>query len=105
VAWGPAPATRQLGYITAYAVLLTLGVHTLRRQTASEFPNAQAGATMKSIRTWYADRGHPAPPLPLAAGANGGRITELERLARLHDSGSLTDDEFATEKAALSSGS
>jgi putative oligomerization/nucleic acid binding protein len=105
VIWGPAPATRQLGYIIAYAVLLTLGVHSLRRQTASEFPNAHAGDTMGSIRSWYAGRGHPATPASVAAGGNGGRIAELERLARLHDSGALTDAEFSAEKTVLSNSS
>ncbi len=41
IVWGPTPATRQLAYIVAFAVLLALGVHTLRRQTATEFPDAQ----------------------------------------------------------------
>jgi len=41
VVWGPTPATRQIAYIVAFAVLLALGVHTLRRQTATEFPDAQ----------------------------------------------------------------
>jgi protein-S-isoprenylcysteine O-methyltransferase Ste14 len=103
VLWGPAPAFRQLGYIIAFAVLLTLGVHTLRRQTASEFPDAQAGDTMRAIRDRNAARQQPATPAVATAGANGGRVAELERLARLHDNGSLTDDEFATEKAALHS--
>jgi hypothetical protein len=105
VIWGPAPATRQLGYIIAYALLLILGVHSLRRQTASEFRNAQAGDAMISIRDWSAGRAHPATPVPVAAGGNGGRITELERLARLHDTGALTDAEFSAEKAAPSNGS
>jgi hypothetical protein len=105
VLWAPAPAFRQLGYIIAFAVLLTLGVHTLRRQTASEFPDAQAGDTMASIRTSKAGRQQPATPALATGGANGGRVAELERLARLHDNGSLTDAEFATEKAALQNGS
>jgi Short C-terminal domain len=101
IIWGPAPAFRQLGYIIAFAVLLTLGVHTLRRQTTSEFPDAQPGETMGSICDWNADRQQPATPALATAGANGGHVAELERLAKLHDNGSLTDAEFATEKAAL----
>jgi hypothetical protein len=101
VLWAPAPAFRQLGYIIAFAVLLTLGVHTLRRETATEFPDAQAGDTTGSVRAWNAERQQPATPALATAGANGGRVAELERLATLHDNGSLTDDEFATEKAAL----
>jgi hypothetical protein len=104
VLWAPAPAFRQIGYIIAFAVLLTLGVYVLRRQTASEFPDAQAGDTMSSIREWNAARHQPATPAVATAGANGGRVAELERLAQLHDNGSLTDAEFATEKTALRNG-
>jgi hypothetical protein len=98
VLWAPAPAFRQLGYIIAFAVLLTLGATALRRQTASEFPDAQAGDAMASIRARGADRPQPGTPAVATAGANGGRIAELERLAKLHDNGSLTDAEFAAEK-------
>jgi hypothetical protein len=105
VLWAPAPAFRQLGYIIAFAGLLTLGVTALRRQAANEFPDAQAGDTTASIRAGGADRPQPAAPAVASAGANGGRVAELERLAKLHDNGSLTDAEFATEKAALRNGS
>jgi hypothetical protein len=105
IIWGPAPAFRQLGYIIAFALLLTLGVYTLRRQTAREFPDAQPGDTTDSIRSWNAARKQGATPAVATAGANGGRIAELERLAKLHDNGSLTDAEFATEKSALGKGS
>jgi hypothetical protein len=101
IIWGPAPAFRQLGYIIAFALLLTLGVHTLRRQTTSEFPDAQPGDATLSIRNWNADRQQPATPALAIDGANGGHVAELERLAKLHDNGSLTDAEFAAEKAAL----
>lgn len=103
ILWGPTPATRQLAYIVAFAVLLGLGVHSLRRQTAGEFPDARPGEAMSALRGWYAERHWRATHNPISAAAegNGSRITELERLARLHDSGSLTDAEFETEKAAL----
>ncbi len=106
IVWGPTPATRQLGYIAAFAVLLGLGVTSLRRQTASEFPDAQPGEAISGIRGWYAERHAPAAPTPAPTGAgeNGSRVADLERLARLHDSGALTDAEFATEKAALRNG-
>lgn len=35
------------------------------------------------------------------AGSGGGTADELEKLAKLHDSGALTDDEFAAQKAKL----
>jgi hypothetical protein len=105
VLWGPAPAFRELGYIIAFAVLLTVGIHVLRRQTASEFPDAKPGDAIGAIRSWNADRHQAATPALATAGANGGRVGELERLAKLHDNGSLTDAEFAAEKASLQDGS
>jgi hypothetical protein len=42
VVWGPTPATRQVGYIVLFVVLLVLGVEALRRQTAREFPAVAA---------------------------------------------------------------
>jgi hypothetical protein len=41
-------------------------------------------------------------PQPQAAPATGGPpVDELERLAQLHSSGALTDEEFASAKARL----
>ncbi len=97
--WGPTPATRQLPYILGFVVLLALGVHALRRQTARECPDAQAGDTVRAIRNWDARRQQPSQPAATAipAGPNGGRVAELERLAQLHARGSLTDAEFVTD--------
>jgi hypothetical protein len=107
IVWGPTPATRQLPYIVGFIVLLALGVHALRRQTAHEFPQAQSGDVGRSARAWYSDRtpraatdgGRPATR------QNGDRVAELERLAVLHNQGALTDEEFAAEKAACMSSS
>ena len=107
ILWGPTPATRQLPYIIGFIVLLALGVNGLRRQTAREFPEAQSGDIGRSAREWYARRGQSsdadrasAPPRRDAQ-----HVAELERLSALHDHGSLTDDEFAAEKAILMNGS
>ena len=45
----------------------------------------------------------PAPPAPAAAApaAADDATTELERLASLHDSGVLSDDEFSAAKAKV----
>jgi len=105
VVWGPTPATRQVPYIIGIAVLLVLGVESLRRQTAREFPDAQAADTIRSIRGLYGRAPTTPTAPPIAGGANGGRVSELERLALLHDRGALTDAEFAAEKAVLANGS
>jgi len=102
ILWGPTPATRQLPYIIGFIVLLAIGVTALRRKTALEFPNAQPGDSMRATGAWNV--GRPAPTGAPEA-TNGGRLAELERLAQLHDRGALTDAEFATEKAALLTGS
>ncbi|MGZ4173065.1 MAG: SHOCT domain-containing protein [Solirubrobacteraceae bacterium] len=102
IVWGPTPATRQVIPLIGFAVLIVIGIEALRRKTAREFPDAQAGDTMNSIRAWYAERRHPAHAGAIQpAASNGGRVAELERLAQLHDRGSLSDEEFAAEKAAL----
>lgn len=105
ILWGPTPATRQLPYIIVFVVLLALGVHALRSQTIREFPEAQPGDIGRSAREWYARRGHAAGPGTATRPPEGDHVTELERLSALHDHGSLTDDEFAAEKAVLMNGS
>ena len=106
ILWGPTPATRQLIYIIIFIVLLALGVAALRRQTANEFPDAQAGDTARAVRAWYAERrGAPSARAAVSAGQPdpSDRVADLERLASLHERGSLTDEEFVAEKAALTS--
>jgi Short C-terminal domain len=107
ILWGPTPATRQIPYIALFIVLIAVGMHVLRGQVAREFPAAQRGDAMRSIREWNAQRHHPVAPPPVHASteSNGGRIAELERLATLHDSGALTDAEFRAEKAVVMNGS
>ncbi len=101
--WGPTPATRQIAYIIGFIVLLAVGMHVLRSQTAREFPTAQHGDTMRSMRAWNERRQQRVSqtPMQLQEERNGGRVAELERLATLHDNGALTDEEFAAEKAML----
>ena len=43
----------------------------------------------------------PAPPAPAAAAPAEDATSELERLASLHDSGVLSDDEFSAAKAKV----
>ncbi len=103
IIWGPTPATRQIAYILGLIVLIAIGVTALSRQTEREFPDAQHGDTMRAIRAWNTGRRQPHAATVAATpqGGNGGRVAELERLARLHDGGSLTDAEFAAEKQAV----
>jgi hypothetical protein len=86
-----------------FVVLLALGVAALSRQTALEFPDAQPGDTGRAVRAWYAERRGISSTAGVSAGQGreGDRVADLERLASLHERGSLTDAEFVAEKAAL----
>ena len=43
----------------------------------------------------------PAPPAPAAAAPANDATSEIERLASLHDSGVLSDEEFTAAKAKI----
>jgi hypothetical protein len=96
VLWGPTVQTRRVQLVLAAAILLAIGVEILRRQTAREFPNAEAPDLAASARGALG-RMRRAPAAP----AEDERLAALERLQRLHDQGVLTDEEFAAEKARL----
>jgi hypothetical protein len=96
LAWGPTPATRKVLPALLLVALLGLAVHALRRQTAREFPHANRDAALRSLRTRLAAMrsGERRP-----AATNGhDRLSELERLGALHDSGVLDDVEFKAQK-------
>jgi hypothetical protein len=59
IAWGPTPAFRRPLTLLLIAGLLVLGMEALRRQTAREFPDAQAGDATARVRAWL-DRRRPA---------------------------------------------
>ena len=105
IAWGPIPATRKPIPVLIMIGLLILGLEALRRQTAEEFPDARAGEVSARLRERAgALRRHgPAPAQAASApeAAGDGKLERLERLARLHDSGALSDGEYETEKAAV----
>jgi hypothetical protein len=50
VVWGPTPSTRQIVPVLGLAALLALAITALRRQTALEFPQAQKGDALASLR-------------------------------------------------------
>jgi hypothetical protein len=107
VAWGPTPALRNVVTVLLFAALLALGVAMLRRETALEFPAAQHGDALRGLRERRAagkarkTTVQPEAAALAAARIGGARLDELERLVALHNSGDLTDDEFAREKMHL----
>ncbi len=100
--WQPIPATGTAIGIIVFLALAMLGTEILRRQTAIEFPNAQSGETTAALRArvehFRGARQHrheapePSPPsLP----------DQLEKLAALRDSGSITPEDYEAAKANL----
>jgi hypothetical protein len=82
VYWGPTHALRVWWGILLLAGLIALGIVALRRQSLAEFPAEETLAVVPET---------PAAPGPSAA-------AELSRLTVLHDSGAISDSEFARAK-------
>jgi hypothetical protein len=105
LAWGPTPALRAFVTALLLVILLAIGFEFLRRQTRREFPDASLEQSTERIREWFAGifhgrsgkRGSEVP----ASGQTPGKLSELEKLGRLKDSGVLSNDEFKREKARL----
>ena len=64
------------------------------RQQAKADEAAQAAAPPAAVA-------EPAPAAPAAGGLNDDVVGQLKQLAELKDSGVLTEDEFAAQKAKL----
>ncbi len=89
LAWGPAGTPRRFLAVVILVILAFVGLEILRRQTVRDFPNEVAHYDFHWRR-----RG--------AGGASADeRVESLERLAALHESGALTDEEYEAEKALL----
>ena len=91
--WGPTAQTRRLWWLLVAAILLAVGIETLRRFVAREEPDARTrpvGPAMAAL--WRR---------PVVAGVENERLDDLERLARLKESGVLSDAEVAAEKARV----
>lgn len=109
IAWGPIPATQKPIPALVMIGLVILGTEVLRRQTAAEYPGAQAGDTIVAARAGARRvrdaRGHTPPrgapngdDLAAPPSADDHRLESLERLSALRDAGVLTDEEFSAEK-------
>jgi hypothetical protein len=102
LAWGPTPAFRKPLLALILIALLALGVEALRRRTAREFPNASRSAALRSMRGRVAAmRSGGSRPTAGNGSPASERLSELERLADLHDSGTLDDAEFESQKAQI----
>jgi len=105
LAWAPVAAFRKPLGILLFAVLFAVGAEILRRQILREFPDTRTGELgerMRSLGSAFAGRNAPVP-----AGADAGadaHLAQLERLGALHRDGTLSEEEFAREKATLLGG-
>jgi Short C-terminal domain len=116
--WGPIDATQKLTGILLITILSLFGMAMLRRQTATEFPEAHYVGGMDAMRRGMTglrdsiERGraslHSARHSDHGGGSSGSgggdQVERLERLAALHSSGALSDEEFAAAKRELLSG-
>ena len=122
--WGPIDATQKLTGILLITILALFGMVMLRRQTAAEFPDVKYVGGMDAMRKGmtglrdsfergraslhsgrHGDDGGGSGGSGHPSGSGGGdRVAQLERLAALHSSGALSDEEFATAKRELLAG-
>jgi hypothetical protein len=104
--WAPIAAFQTALSSIGLAILLAVGIWLLRRRTLVEFPHADLGAHASAGReragkVWGSVTGAVSS---IGSGRHEGAddaAGQLERLARLHETGALSDEEFASAKAKL----
>ena len=122
--WSPIPAASRASFIIIFIILVFLGLYMLRRETLREFPRATVGGGGDSLRAGTAKIGAAFSRAGAAVkettskaaadikhkteshskssgGGESQRMADLERLVSLRDSGALSDEEFAAEKAKI----
>ena len=110
--WAPTPATRNPVTAILLAILIAIGFEGLRRLTAREFPDADRKVAEQHGRERLAratasvqavgERGDgPQRRLRGAGVRRTSAFEQLEQLGRLHDAGTLDDDEFRAEKQRI----
>jgi hypothetical protein len=121
-----APTQNLRTFLTTLAIagLAAFGIHELRRQAAEEFPDANfadsfgrtkdrvvgavrdANIGERASKLRLPEMRKPAAPEEATTevtptSAEDARLARLERLAKLHEQGVLTDEELAAEKARV----
>ena len=92
VLWGPTNELHEPAWIVILAAMVAFGVYALRRETLREFPEAQPGGFVASVRSmWAKVQGEHEEEDSAAA--------EIARLGDLRTAGLISDDEFARGKA------
>jgi hypothetical protein len=88
---------RPLARLAVGAATAGVAYHAGKRRGQQDEDNEEATAA------YAASQDQPPPPqyVAPAPATTGGEVDELSRLAQMHDSGALSDDEFAAAKAQL----
>jgi hypothetical protein len=98
VLWGPTQALRTLWGVLLLGALVALGFEALRRQTLAENPDAaeRGDERVASVKALGARAASHRPHHKSAASSS--TADEITRLHDLHESGALTDEEYAQAK-------
>jgi hypothetical protein len=89
---------RPIARLAVGAATAGVAYHAGKRRAQQDVYNEEAETA------YAASQAETAPPAQYVApppASTGGEIDELSRLAQMHDSGVLTDDEFTAAKAQL----
>jgi hypothetical protein len=105
--WDPTEATDRLGPSLLLIGFLALGTEVLRRQVIREFPDhvtmwSPEGTAQQIAQRMRERRERRATTAPAAAASpQEQRVAQLERLAKLRESGVLSEEELAAEKSRI----
>ena len=88
---------RPIARLAVGAATAGVGYRAGQRRARQDQYNEEADAAYAATQAAPAPAQYVAPP----PASTGGEIDELSRLAQMHDSGVLTDDEFTAAKAQL----
>jgi uncharacterized membrane protein len=108
--WDPVVATHRLVPSLLLIAFLAIGVEALRRQVIREFPDHVTTSSPAGIAQGIATRMRESREGRVqaaggAAVAADPKLDQLERLAKLRESGVLTEEELAAEKKRILGGS
>jgi putative oligomerization/nucleic acid binding protein len=93
---------REACWADCVCVLALVGTAALRRETATEFPNAQAGDMMATLPARaYQFRQHRQGHRTPSKSETVTVAEQLDRLASLRDRGAITPNEYDTAKNKL----
>jgi hypothetical protein len=104
VAWSPTEGTRRLIPSLVLIVLLIAGAEALRRQAIHDFPDATMETWSHGWRERFdaiRRRARTGLPERHESTISDDRVSQLERIAALHQAGVLSDEELAEEKALI----